>query len=121
MPPFLRPSLPALTFPRSALTEQGAETIAYIKRQAKQTQAQKRKKGAKKGVKQESNESKRRRQKRKETAGGDRRRQQANKGKAKPKGNEKAKGKESTSKRACKRACYFNTSKADHTPIHTIF
>ena len=29
MPPFLRPSLPALTFPRSALTEQGAKTIAY--------------------------------------------------------------------------------------------
>ena len=29
MPPFLRPSLPALTVPRSALTEQGAKTIAY--------------------------------------------------------------------------------------------
>ena len=29
LPPFLRPSLPALTFPRSALTEQGAKTIAY--------------------------------------------------------------------------------------------
>ena len=37
----------------------------------------------------------------------------------KPKGNGKAKPKESTSKRACKRAYYFNTSKADH-PLYTI-
>lgn len=41
---------PLCCFWRSALTEHGAETIAYIKHQAIQTQAQKRKKG----VKQES-------------------------------------------------------------------
>ena len=62
MPPFLRPSLPALTFPRFALTEQGAKTIAYNQRQ----HAKPKEKTQQRKSKNESKRNKQTRQKAKE-------------------------------------------------------
>lgn len=89
MPPFCY-ALPAVLFLALCIDRTRRGNNRIHKMPSNTNTSAETKEGAKKGVKQESNESKRRRQKRKETAGGDRRRQQADNGKAKPKESRKA-------------------------------